>query len=197
MAHGRAIPGNTGITLVELALVVLVLAVLATVGTPALQRIQDQSRTHAEQHRLTTSLYAARQHAVLQRSSVVVCRSAGGASDGCGGGGGWDSGWLVFEDPHLVSNCIDSSGTGYCHHGGRLLLAQGAVRPGVAVTNNHNVQDQIRFNARGFSPGYNGRFSFCISRENGTSPRGIVISNSGRTRPARQDELLACPGAEN
>ncbi|RLK48628.1 type IV fimbrial biogenesis protein FimT [Alkalispirillum mobile] len=196
VAQGSAPQRQSGVTLIEFAVVLIVLAVMASLAAPHLSRMLDNHRTQAAQQRFTTTLYAGRQHAVLNGVSVVICKSSGGPAAGCGGKKGWDSGWLVFEDPGLSADCVDNNGDGYCHSGGRLLISEGSLPGGVVVAHNHNVRERIRYNPRGASPGYNGRLSFCPSPASDEAARGLVISSSGRVRPANRTEYLPCPAPD-
>ncbi len=179
-----------GFTLTELLVVVVLLSVLATLALPPARKLVLDHRIWTLQHRLHASLNLARNSALHSGSPVVVCATDGnGACDG--GSTDWNHGWMVFEDPAWLGACRPDATGNRCRDGqGRILRIQAPV-DGFRIVTNRNVSRRVRFNPRGMSYGYTGRFTFCDTNGDGFQ-RGLVVPNTGRIRTANETELLPC-----
>lgn len=186
----KARPSCKGFTLMELLVVVVLLSVLAALALPSAGKLVMDHRIWTLQHRLHASLHLARNSALHSGSPVVVC--ATDDSGACSGqDADWNNGWMVFEDPNGLRQCRPDNDAGRCHDGaGRILRFQDPVE-GFRIVTNRNVSRHVRFDPRGMSYGYTGRFTFCDTNGDGYQ-RGLVVPNTGRVRTAHETELLPC-----
>lgn len=181
---------RSGFTLVEAMIVLALLAITFFFAVPGFGKLMETQAAYAANHQLLTSLNLARHHALENNIPVVACRSR--TQHTCASSGRWDDGWLIFEDPQGLNDCQDSDGDSRCDSGGgRILRRSPGPETDLVVTTNHNIQNRVRFNAQGMTPGYTGRFTICGQRQGAL--RGIVVPQTGRFRPAHSSELLACP----
>lgn len=163
-----------GFTLIELMVTLSVLAILLTIGIPSLQMFIQNSRLQSQSASLMGDLNYARAEAVRLGSPVAVCASANGAA--CSGALTWETGWLIFNDIN-TDGVVDA---------GELLRAAPALGGGNTLRSGRAL---VRFNAQGFSNGFNDTFRVCDIRGPG-SARGVVLSNQGRVR---NGIVLGCP----
>lgn len=165
-----------GFTLIELMVTLSVLAILLTIGIPSLQMFIQNSRLQSQSASLMGDLNYARAEAVRLGSPVAVCASADGAT--CSGALTWETGWVVFNDiNNPPNNVVDA---------GELLRAAPALGGGNTMRSGRAL---VRFNAQGFSNGFNDTFRVCDIRGPG-SARSVVLSNQGRVR---NGIVLGCP----
>ena len=85
-----------GFTLVELLISLAVMAVLVTFAVPSFQSVMDSSKLTAASNALLSSMQVARSEAIKRGTRVVLCKSANGFV--CAESGGWEQGWMVFDD---------------------------------------------------------------------------------------------------
>jgi type IV fimbrial biogenesis protein FimT len=158
-----------GFTLIELMVTLSVLAILLAIGIPSLQMFIQNSRLQSQSASLMGDLNYARAEAVRLGSPVAVCASANGAT--CSGALTWETGWVVFNDIN-TDNVVDA---------GELLRAAPTLGGGNTLRAGGAL---VRFNALGYSNGFNDTFSVCDSRGLG-SARGVILSNQGRVRSGK------------
>lgn len=186
------VTASRGVTLPEMLVVVIVLSLVLFIGMPAMRKFVAAHQALAWQHRLHVALNLARHHAIYHSTPTVVC--ATGAGPGCASAAtDWARGWLIFEDPGGLNDCKPDSGMSVCEDGGGRIIRVQEATESLAIATNHNVARRVRFNARGMSYGYTGRFAFCPGVEL-SRPRGLVVPQTGRIRAARPPEVLDCPG---
>ena len=85
-----------GFTLIELCVVLTIMSILLGTGAPALSAMLRSSRLTSASNDLLASILLARSEAAKRNTRVVVCKSADGAL--CASSGGWEQGWIVFQD---------------------------------------------------------------------------------------------------
>jgi type IV fimbrial biogenesis protein FimT len=87
----------SGVTLLELVMVITIIAILAVIGVPSYKYIGTSYRISSEANGLLGDLQFARAEAIKEGQTVTVCISTDGAT--CAAApGGWQSGWIVFSD---------------------------------------------------------------------------------------------------
>lgn len=165
---------TAGFTLIELMVTLSVLAILLTIGIPSLQMFIQNSRLQSQSTSLMGDLNYARAEAVRLGSPIAVCASADGAT--CSGTLVWETGWVVFNDVN-TNNTVDAN---------ELLRAAPALGGGNTMRSGRTL---VRFNAQGFSNGFNDTFRVCDIRGPARA-RGVVLSNQGRVR---NDIVGGCP----
>ena len=88
---------QTGMTLIELVIVMVLVGILAAIGIPSFETITTSSRMAAESNDLLGDMQFARAEAAREGEPVTVCISANGTS--CDSASTtWHEGWIVFSD---------------------------------------------------------------------------------------------------
>lgn len=98
-----------GFTLIELMVAVAIVAVLAALAAPSFNEAILSNKLAAYANNFVASAQLARSEAIKRNATIVMCRSADGAT--CTAGGTWQQGWIVMcaQDP---------ASPGVCHPGG-------------------------------------------------------------------------------
>ncbi len=183
--------GWPGLTLVELAVALAVFSLLLAFSLAGMSQLTQNLRLAAALNQLTASLALARSHAVRSAAPVVICKSADGRR--CSGEGGWEQGWLLFEDGGGNRQCEAAPGADRCQDGGRLLQVQPRLDGAdLTLRASGNPRNRVVFSALGTAAGYPGTFSACDGRGIAAA-RGIVIQFVGRVRPVTANDELRCP----
>lgn len=87
---------SRGYSLVELAMVVAIAGVVSAIALPSFARLLTDTRVGDASSDLFSAVIQTRSEALKRHRRVVLCVSAD-ATD-CAGSGGWEEGWIVFED---------------------------------------------------------------------------------------------------
>jgi type IV fimbrial biogenesis protein FimT len=159
----------TGVTLIELLIVVSIIAILATIATPTLGSLKQAGASRSARSALAVAINQARSSAVIHRKSVVLCPSADQSS--CDHDTRWQHGWLVYFDDNR-DNQHDSDET--------VIASSQAQLRDVAMLGSAG-RYRIRYQADGTSDGSNLTITVC-DRRGPTEARTLVINNSGRLR---------------
>ena len=88
----------SGLTLIELMIVLLVLAITLSVGTPLLQNLLHGNRLRAESSRFLGAINLARSEAVMRNQPVSICPSAMAVTGEATCTGVYGAGWIVFTN---------------------------------------------------------------------------------------------------
>ena len=174
--------GPAGFTLVELLVVLAVAVILITVAVPGFSTLVRDNHLVSVVNRFHAAHSLARSEAVRRRRDVVICNSA--AAGTCAGHGGWEQGWLVFEDPDRNRDCGDPDGNLLCDDGGRVLRqARTALEAGVTIrTGGSQVARRVVYTALGTAPGYLDTFRICDARGRDHA-RALTLTMTGRLHP--------------
>jgi type IV fimbrial biogenesis protein FimT len=166
---------QSGMTLLELIVVVAVSAILLGVGVPSFASLVQSGRVTSATNAMVASLHLARSEAIKRQARTVLCPSAGAA---CAGTGDWHQGWVVFHD---VTN------NGLLDAGDPIISRQPAIGPGLTLTGNQNVSRYISYTPTGSAKLVSGAWQFGTLTlcTNSGAAREIVISSTGRVRTAK------------
>ncbi|MBS1212375.1 MAG: hypothetical protein H6R26_991 [Proteobacteria bacterium] len=169
---------QNGFTLIELMVTVSVVAIVLTLGIPGFRDLILNNRMTTYINEVVTDVNLARSEAVTRGIPVTLCKR-NTASTNCDSSTAWLDGWIVFAD---------ADGDGTVDTGEQIIRTRSALSGLSHLNFPHNL---ITYDARGFSAGYNGTFTFCDSRGTGKA-KGLVLSNTGRLRSATSGDTLAC-----
>lgn len=99
---------QTGLTMIELMIVVAIAAILATIAAPSFNDFITDTRLTSTMSQLSGDLNRARSEAIKRNARVFVCvRDAAGTS--CGTSTDWGNGWLVCSDASPVDGACDTA----------------------------------------------------------------------------------------
>ncbi|EQD65260.1 type-4 fimbrial pilin related signal peptide protein [mine drainage metagenome] len=104
----------TGLTLLELIVVIALAAILVTIAVPNYTEFMTENRMASEMNGFVTSLMLARSEAIKRGQEVTLCASSNGTdcSDGA-----WSQGWLIFRNSQNASQVPASSDIIRVHSG--------------------------------------------------------------------------------
>lgn len=89
---------KTGFTLYELLIALSIVSIVLATGIPNLRAYQQNSRMISAANNLHSSFYQARGEAARSKTNITICASADPTLDTPICGGGFKSGWVLFED---------------------------------------------------------------------------------------------------
>lgn len=95
---------QTGVTMIELMIVIVIASILAAIAAPSFSRFINDTRQTSTMSQLTGDLNRARSEAIKRNARVLVCvRDAAGTD--CGAGTDWRNGWLACSDSNEDGSC--------------------------------------------------------------------------------------------
>ena len=174
-----------GFTLVEAVSVLALTAILVSVAVPAMEDLIDSSRVTAAANELLGDLLLTRSEAMKRHTRVVICKSADG--QGCSAVGGWQQGWIVFED---------ANGDGLRGAGEKLVRRQPARSGSLRLTGTVPVAKYVSYAPNGATKtvgdGFQaGTLTVCAASARPAGARQIILNASGRPRTTKV-ELPSC-----
>ena len=174
---------QSGVTLLELMVVLAIAAILLTIGIPSFASLAHSSRLSSATNELLASLHLARSEAIKRGGRAVICSSASGAA--CANSGDWHQGWVVFHDAN--NNAQRDAGEA-------VLLSRHALPAGLRVTTPRTYVSYVPDGSTKSTSGalQGGTFTVCNDTGSPVVAREIVISLAGRARTARTT-LASCP----
>jgi type IV fimbrial biogenesis protein FimT len=95
--RGRSRLRQSGITLVELIIVMVLVGILVAIGVPSFQSVTTSSRMSAESNDLLGDMQYARAEAAREGQAITVCISSNGTTCDTASTT-WQEGWIVFSD---------------------------------------------------------------------------------------------------
>ena len=169
-------PRQKGFTLLELIVTLAVTAIVLIVGVPSFQALIRDNGLVALTNEFIVALHLARSEAIKRNHRVTLCKSADGLE--CTDSGGYEQGWMVFDDPDNEVN--DPSDKTVIR-----VFQKGSISTGITLRGNRSVQGYVSYDALGFSRLAGGGFqagslTVCHPPE----ARYIVINSVGRVRTA-------------
>ena len=130
---------QTGVTMIELMIVIVIAAILATIAAPSFNDFIENTRLTSTMSQLTGDLNRARSEAIKRNSWVLVC--ARSSNTACGAD--WNNGWLVCQDSS--NDGADNCDSGTAANPNPITVHQ-AINANFTLTGS---ADAIRFNPNG------------------------------------------------
>ncbi|HEY1325523.1 MAG TPA: GspH/FimT family pseudopilin [Casimicrobiaceae bacterium] len=168
--------------LLELLIAIAIAGALVKLALPAygnwIARLEQRAAAEALRH----ALDLARSEAIKRSSRVTVCQTNDGKI--CTGAGGWERGWLTFEDADANAE-VDSPK--------RSLRSEPPMRPGITIEGNKPIAEYVSYTAYGQARTLNGALqmgTFTVCRP-GLAAIDVVLANSGRLR--LEETAKPCP----
>ncbi len=167
-----------GLGTIELLLVLGILALCMGVAAPSLLDMVEALELRQATAHFHRSLLLARSEAIKRNARVVLCKSEDAVF--CSSLGGWDQGWIVFQD---------SNNDGLRQPNESLILQRTKLPSKVHMTGNGNVSRYVSFTATGtthlVSHAFQaGTLTACLAQKPGIPARLIIINSTGRFRLA-------------
>ena len=161
-----------GLTLIELLITVVVLAILLTLVVPNIRDTIARNRIAGTANDIITAINLARNEAVSRSTTVSVCPT--GNSDFSCSSGGWNGGWIVWQDTN--GNLSIDSGEE------RIRSSTEGHEAQASISASGNLGDGIVFGADGTVRNL-GATSESMEITKDAYPRGlrIAVSASGQT----------------
>lgn len=166
-----------GFTLVELMITLLLAAIVLSYGVPAFRNLILNNRQAAHMNNLLTSLMLARSEALKRHNSVTLCKSADNSS--CTNAGGWEQGWIVFNDPNNPG-VVDAGETP------PIRVFQGFVNEAM-LRGSTNIRNNLTYASTGFVIQGGEQLVYCDSRvqnfaNDKANARVLIIGATGQAK---------------
>ena len=181
-APSAAAARSTGFTLIEALTGLVVVGVLFVLAVPSYGRWLADAELANAAHSLASALSLARSEAVKHGGRVNLCKSADRVR--CRTAGGWEAGWLVFQD---------ENGNGQVDPEETVVRVEPPAPRGVTARANQPLANYVSFTSLGHARLVTGAlqmgtFTVCRSGQQGYS---VVLAHSGRVRVEKSDTV--CP----
>ena len=171
-------PLSRGFTLIELITTLAIAGILVTLAVPSFSEVIKNNRLITQENDFVTTLNLARSEAIRRSGRVTVCKSSNQTD--CSGAGGWEQGWIVFNDVNndgVVTNPTTN-----------VLRVHGALSSGVTLHGDTNLVDYVSYVSSGATQKFAGGASatqpgvliMCDDRGFVSQAKGIQISATGR-----------------
>lgn len=160
---------QSGLTLIELMIVVAMSAVLLGLAVPAFSGGLEAARSMDARSSLLSSLQSASGRAAITGVHGVLCPSLDGVA--CADSPDWSSGWLVFLDPNASREL----------EGGERILHIQPPLAGKVHLRSTVGRTRIVFQGNGGNAGSNVTFTLCDGRGPARA-RALIMSNVGNLR---------------
>jgi len=168
---------SAGITVVELLLVISLFAFLLLMfdqqGFASSREIKNINAVMSD---IVSAIAMARMAAVNESRMVTFCRS----NDGEHCQGKWHEGSIIFTDRNADRKINEDD---------RLLFRLQAIEPeGELSFNSFRNRQYLQLTPRGITNYQNGNFTYCPVDGNPALARQVIVSFTGRTRYARDED---------
>lgn len=175
---------NPGFSLVELLVSMAVLAMLMTVALPAYTAMLTNHRLATQANSFLNALHLARSEAIKRNVRVALCKSSTG--EHCADAGGWQQGWIVFED---------ANNNGLRDEAETLIMRAPPLKAGFVMTGNSPVAEYVSYTPMGLTKMSSdafqaGTITLCPPAGKINSARQVIISITGRPRIAKGAAIL-------
>jgi type IV fimbrial biogenesis protein FimT len=152
---------NKGFTLLELMIVIAIFGVLGAVITPSFLEWRDRSKVKGDATELRAAFESAKLRAIKHNTNVVV----------------------TFPNTTSYRAFIDTNDNGI-RDAGEDMIFDRTLAPGVTITANTFVDNDMAFNSRGMANGPNSTGTITMTSAGGER-YSVVVSSFGRVRMER------------
>jgi len=166
---------QTGLSLIELMLVLLIGSTLLGIALPSFSSLLDKQRAVSAHNELLATIQLARTRAITDGRPTVVCPSRDGLQ--CAGGGVWENGWISF---------VDNDSNGFVSGADKITRVDKEGMPQLMARSSQS-RPKVSFTKRGASAGNN--ISIRICDATGKPLQALIINNGGRARVAQHREI--------
>lgn len=167
---------ESGLTLIEMMIVLVVLATTLSMGAPLFQSLLHNHRLHAEASRFLGAINLARSEAVMRNLPVSICPSAMATTGKAQCSGTYAGGWIVFSN--MDKDKVVDAGTD------EVLQVFESLPPGYRLTNRSSSKaafELINYLPDGSSHS-NRTLLFCPPLRTSGQSQSIIINIVGRAR---------------
>ncbi|MGY2463698.1 GspH/FimT family pseudopilin [Vreelandella sulfidaeris] len=165
--NGTRTLSRNGFTLLELLISLLLVGIIAAWGLPNFQALGERIAQTSEVNRFQSAFSLARNTAISQRSQITICPASEGRT-ACDSE--WSGELMIIKGDKTDSVQADDIL--------RVIPAQENTE--VAYSRGWS---RIRYNAMGYTSGYNGSFAICSGNSVESSMgKKLVLSQLGRLR---------------
>lgn len=166
----------SGLTLVELLIILAVSAVLLGIGLPSFAGMMREHRLTVFTNELHAAMWLARSEAIRRGRRVTLCTSEDGLQ--CSLGAGWEAGWIMFPDAN--ANARRDGGEA-------LILSRNVAFTGMVAPGNATLARYLSYVPGGTSRAVTGALQMGTIRIcNGNRERALIVSAVGRVRVERR-----------
>ena len=174
-----------GFTLAESLVTLGILGTLLALAVSTVGDVLQSIRLANAANEVLQHLYVARSEAIKRNGRVAVCKAPAG--EACVAHGGWEQGWIVFQD---------ANNNGLREPAEPVLRRLPPLPPDFRVQANTNVARYVSYgpygNTRLASGAFQaGTFTVCRASAEAGEGRQIVINSMGRPR-VQKVQLASC-----
>lgn len=166
------LPRISGVTLIELLIVLGVFAILAMLSVSGFSTLLSKARMNSAVNGLVHSLHMARQISRTMGTTVAVCKSMDGQY--CDDGADWHDGWLLFAN-------LDDDTPPQIDPDEDILEVHEPVK-NLRISANRHAFVMRPFGRRST----NGTFTYCDGR-GANHAQAVIISYTGKPRKSFND----------
>ncbi|WP_168927526.1 GspH/FimT family pseudopilin [Nitrincola alkalilacustris] len=159
---------QSGITLIELMMVLVLMAVLMLVGVPGFQQVIAQNRAASTANDLLYHLQLARSEALRHARVVTLCPVTEAEPEECAAVDDWAGGWILF---------VDANGNGDYDVGDDTLLRSAPPLPGQVT-----LEGPVFMSYQAAGSGSAATFAL----EAGSEQRWVCVELSGRAAVSQE-----------
>lgn len=170
----------TGLTLLELMIVIAIATIIGTIGLPSLRQFNQNIEARADISQIRSAIMFARENAITKRRFTTVCGLHSGQCNK-----DWGRNLTIFEDQNQ-NRKIDATETIL-----QRLPDLGSIYKEIGYNRTH-----LTYRPSGRSPSSAGSLIYCFRSQSPIS-KVYVIAASGRIRPGADKNKNGIPEAGN